>query len=82
MAAMGLLILQRNKHKIEADKFSSRRKALRADPQCLPLSTARNARAVVKSLYLPKGNSWICGNRIAGICTLKGINRGDDDGEK
>jgi hypothetical protein len=53
--------------KNEADKFLSLHKGLRANPQHLPLSAARNARAAVKSLYLPEGNSWICGNRIAGI---------------
>src|SRR5580700_7176296 len=81
-ATTSLFILQCNKLKNEADKFLSRRKGLRAYPQHLPLSAARDARAGVKSLYLPEGNSWICENRIAGICALKGINRGDDDGEK
>jgi hypothetical protein len=51
---MTLFILHRNKRKNEADKFLNRRKGLRANPQCLPLSAARNARRVVKSLYLSK----------------------------
>jgi hypothetical protein len=51
---MSMFILQCNKRKNEADKFSNRRKALRADPQHLPLSAPRNARAGVKSLYLPE----------------------------
>jgi hypothetical protein len=74
--AMSLFTLQCNKHKNEADRFPNQRKALRANPSRLPLSAARNAPAVVKSLYLPEGNSRICENRIAGICTLKGINHG------
>ena len=77
-----MFILQCNKLKNEADEFLSRRNGLRAYAQHLPLSTARDARVGVKSLYLPEENSWICENRIAGICPLKGINRGDDDGEK
>jgi hypothetical protein len=67
MAKTILFILQCNKHENEADKFLNRRKGLRTNPQRLPLSAARNARLGVKSLYLPKRNSWSCGNRIAGI---------------
>jgi hypothetical protein len=55
MAATSLFILRRNKHKNEADKFVNQRKGLRANPQHLPLSAARNVRRGVKSLYLPKG---------------------------
>jgi hypothetical protein len=54
MAAPSLFILQCNTHRNEADKFLSRRKGLRANPQHVPLSAARNARGAVKSLYLPE----------------------------
>src|SRR5580704_13670663 len=56
-AAPSLFILRCNKRKNEADKFLSLHKGLRANVQYLPLSAARNARAAVKSLYLPEGNS-------------------------
>jgi hypothetical protein len=82
MAMPTLFILQCNMPKNEAGKILSQHNGLRTNPQHLPLSAARNARRGVKSLYLPKGNSWICGNRIAGICDAQGINRGDDNGEK
>jgi hypothetical protein len=64
---MSLFILQCNKHKNEAQKILNRHKGLRAKSSGLPLSAPGNARHGVKSLYLPKENSWICGNRIAGI---------------
>jgi hypothetical protein len=51
---MRLFILRCNKYKNEAEKILSRDKGLRPNPQHLPLSAAHNARAVVKSLYLPK----------------------------
>jgi hypothetical protein len=62
-----LFILQRNKHKNEADKFLNRHNGLRKNPLRSPLSAAPNARGGVKSLYLSQGSPWICGNRIAGI---------------